>query len=120
MTAFEGARFDTAGLYDTLDEERMARGMSWSQVAEEIGVAASTMKRLAKGGRMEVDGLMFILQWLGLPAETFVRRADGSAPNLMSQIETLLRTQRELSAADAAAMQVAMRLAYGRLPRGTT
>lgn len=39
----------------------------------EIGVAASTMTRMAKGGRYELDGVMFILQWLGRPAEDFLR-----------------------------------------------
>ncbi len=40
----------------------------------QIGVAASTMKRLEEGGRFELDGVLFILQWLNLPVEQIVRK----------------------------------------------
>jgi hypothetical protein len=65
-------RFDGAALYTALDAEREHRGMTWKDVEGEIGVAASTMKRMRLGGRLELDGVMFILQWLDMPAETFL------------------------------------------------
>jgi transcriptional regulator with XRE-family HTH domain len=72
MRAF--ARFDPRALYAALDAERVSRGLSWKEMEEEIGVAASTMKRLQQGGRFELDGVLFIVQWLGRPVEDFLRR----------------------------------------------
>ncbi len=65
-------RFDTARLHAALDAQRRERGMSWEDVAAELGVSASTLRNTARGGRMELDGAMFMLQWLGMPAEAFL------------------------------------------------
>jgi hypothetical protein len=75
------ARFDVQALYAALDAERTARGLTWSDMQSEIGVSASTMKRMANGGRMELDGVMFMLQWLGRPAEEFLRNPEGGRPS---------------------------------------
>jgi hypothetical protein len=69
------ARFDVKALYAALDPERGARGRSWAQLQAEIGVSSTAMRRMANGGRMELDGVMFILQWLGRPAEDFLSSA---------------------------------------------
>lgn len=68
------ARFDVKALFATLDDERRARGLSWAQLQADVGVSASTMRRMANGGRMELDGAVFILQWLGRAAEEFYAR----------------------------------------------
>jgi len=69
-------RFDPAGLYEAIDAERRRREMNWRQVADEIGVSASTITRTRHGGRMEVDGMLQMVGWLGLPVEHFVRETD--------------------------------------------
>jgi transcriptional regulator with XRE-family HTH domain len=66
-------RFDSSALFAALDRERLARGLTWTQLAAEIGVSASTIQRTRRGGRMEVDGMLAMVGWLGVPAETFVR-----------------------------------------------
>jgi transcriptional regulator with XRE-family HTH domain len=66
-------RFDSSALFAALDRERLARGLTWKQLAAEIGVSASTIQRTRRGGRMEVDGMLAMVGWLGVPAETFVR-----------------------------------------------
>lgn len=50
--------------------------MSWNDVSNEIGVSASTMQRTKLGGRMEVDGMIAMVDWLGEQVETFVRETD--------------------------------------------
>lgn len=65
-------RFDAAALYDALDAERSRRGTTWAQVAREMGVSASTVTRTRLGGRMEVDGMLAMVGWLGVSVETFV------------------------------------------------
>jgi len=69
-------RFDAAALYAALDRQRTARGLTWSQVAAETGVSAATIKRTKEGGRMEVDGMLALVSWLGVPIETFVRTSN--------------------------------------------
>jgi Trp operon repressor len=49
--------------------------MSWREVAAEIGVSVSTITRTRTGGRMEVDGMLAMVRWLGVPVETFVRES---------------------------------------------
>ncbi len=66
-------RFDTAALYQALNQQRAARDMTWSEVSKEIGVNASTLQRTKLGGRMEVDGMIAMVDWLGEVPETFIR-----------------------------------------------
>ncbi len=67
-------RFDARALYEALDEQRRSRGMSWQEVAREIGVSASTLTRTRRGGRMEADGMLAMVRWLGRTAESFTRK----------------------------------------------
>ena len=64
-------RFDAKALYAALDAERHKRGLSWRGVADEIGVSLSTLTRTKQGGRMEVDGMLAMVRWLGRTAESF-------------------------------------------------
>ncbi|MBC8290957.1 MAG: hypothetical protein H8E37_11645 [Planctomycetes bacterium] len=66
-------RFDAKALHQALDEQRMRRDMSWAEVSKEIGVSASTLRRTRDGGRMEVDGMIAMVYWLGEKVETFIR-----------------------------------------------
>jgi len=69
-------RFDSIALYEALDGQRRIRGMSWGEVAVEIGVSAATIQRTRDGGRMEVDGMLAMVGWLGVPVESFVRESS--------------------------------------------
>ena len=66
-------RFDSKALYAALDSLRSERGLSWREVAIEIGVSTATITRTRNGGRLEVDGMLAMVGWLGLPVEHFVR-----------------------------------------------
>jgi transcriptional regulator with XRE-family HTH domain len=68
-------RFDSKALYQALAERRTSLGMSWKQVADEIGVSAATLMRTRQGGRMEVDGILAMVGWLGRTVESFTREA---------------------------------------------
>ena len=65
-------RFDSKALYEALDRTRNDRGLTWSEVSAEIGVSVSTITNTRNGGRMEVDGMLAMVAWLGVPVETFV------------------------------------------------
>ena len=66
-------RFDARALYAALDAQRSSRGMSWRQVASEVGVSPSTLTRTKEGGRLEVDGMLDMVRWLGRTVESFTR-----------------------------------------------
>jgi hypothetical protein len=66
-------RLDSAALYAAIDAERRARGLTWDQLSETIGVSVATLKRAKAGGRMEVDGVLAMTGWLGRPVEAFTR-----------------------------------------------
>jgi len=65
-------RFDSKALYQALDEKRRFRDLTWDEVATEIGVSKTTISRTKGGGRMEVDGMLAMVAWLGVPVERFV------------------------------------------------
>ena len=78
-------RFDTKALYEALDQARQERGWTWQQVGREIGVSPTTITRTRAGGRLEVDGMVAMVGWLGLPVEHFVRDVSSKS---RSQITT--------------------------------
>jgi hypothetical protein len=69
-------RFDTRKMHAALEAQRVARGMTWEQVAKEVGLGASGLKHLANGGRTAFPQVMRIVRWLGRPAAEFTRMSD--------------------------------------------
>jgi hypothetical protein len=70
-------RFDTKKMHAALEAQRVARGMTWEQVAKEVGLGASGLKHLANGGRTAFPQVMWIVRWLGRPAAEFTRLSDS-------------------------------------------
>lgn len=98
-------RLDAGKLYATLDAERMANGLSWRQLAAEAGVSTSLVSRMGNGHRPDLDGFIALVQWLGVPAETFMlwpeeKRGKRRKLSLEAQIAPLLRAQDELAEDD--------------------
>ena len=69
-------RFNPRALYRAMDAQRVARGMSWTEVGRELGIAASTLTRTRLGGRMEVDGMLAMVRWVGRSVESFTFGED--------------------------------------------
>ena len=70
-------RWDTRALHAALDVQRQTRGLTWNDVAQEIGgVTPAMLKSQAKGGRTGFPGVMRIVRWLGQPAATYTRVSD--------------------------------------------
>jgi transcriptional regulator with XRE-family HTH domain len=58
-------RIDTKAIHARLDAERKARSLAWRQVADEIGgIGASSLTRLAGGGRMSFPDISRVAAWL--------------------------------------------------------
>jgi hypothetical protein len=73
--------FDIRALHAALDAERMARGLNWRQLADEVSrpfrlpagrISASTLTGMPARRAIEGDGVLQVLRWLGRSPETFV------------------------------------------------
>jgi transcriptional regulator with XRE-family HTH domain len=80
MSAGDWARFDAAAMHAAMEARRRARGVSWHQVAREVGPSSGTIANFARNGVTEADGAFSALEWLGAPAEAFLRREGEPAP----------------------------------------
>ena len=67
-------RFDTKKLHAALDTQRIALGLTWEQVATEIGgMSAASLMYLKKGGRTAFPFVTRMADWLGQPVAHFTR-----------------------------------------------
>lgn len=100
----EGLRVDVRSLHSALDKARESRGLSWRQLAKEVGVSASTISRMANDLKPDVTAFAAMTRWLKMPAEDFY--VGGSAdtgdeqPDLVAQLVPLLRARKDLTTND--------------------
>ena len=113
--------FDADAFYAALDGERLARGLTWKRVADESGVSASTLTRIAQGKRPDVDSLAALAAWSGLNVDRFVKgRLSGQEePERLAMISTYLRTDPQLNEEAATALDEIVKAAYNRLRKAT-
>ena len=77
--------FDADAFFEALDKTRNNKKITWRKVAEEAGVSASTLTRMAQGKRPDVDTLAALAAWWHpacgtTPAQRPRARAAPSAP----------------------------------------
>ena len=112
--------FDLDALYSALDAKRKARGISWRKAADEIGVSASTLTRMAQGANPDVAGFGKMVRWLGESADQFVggpkkvRRSD-KPEDLRVVVSRHLRASKELSPESAKALESIIDAAYSQM-----
>src|SRR5688572_31684356 len=81
--------FDAEGFYAALDDQRASRELTWKQVAEESGVSASTLTRMAQGRRPDVDSLAALLAWSKLSGDDFILDGAVSQAQQTSPVESI-------------------------------
>jgi transcriptional regulator with XRE-family HTH domain len=115
MTA-DDKGFDGDAFYRALANTAGARAKTWKQVALETGVSASTLARMAQGRRPDAASLAALSAWAGLNPSDFVSSPfTKMRPEAMSQISTLLRSDPNLDAQAAEAVEAIVRAAYESL-----
>lgn len=109
--------FDTGAFFAALDAARQAKKMTWKKVADEAGISASTLTRMAQGKRPDVDGLAALTAWGNLDVDAFIRRPNGERdkPETLTVISTYLRSDPHLSSDSAAALDDIVKAAYERM-----
>lgn len=110
--------FDLGAFFSSLDATRQARKLTWKKVADQSGVSASTLTRMAQGKRPDVDGLAALSSWSGLDIDEFVR-TEGEKPEAapLAMISTLLKSDRNLTPESAIALEELIKATYERLRR---
>lgn len=99
----EGPSVDVMALHAALDATRTARGLSWRQLAKELGVSASTISRMANGLNPDVSAFAAMTTWLNMSADDFIvgaARQEEREPELVASLAPLLRARRDLSETD--------------------
>lgn len=109
--------FDIDAFYSALDAVRQARKLTWKDVANQSGVSASTLTRIAQGRRPDVDGLAALAAWSGLSTDSFVRKEKGAPATTepLAKILTYLSADRHLSPEAAKALGEVIKATYARL-----
>jgi transcriptional regulator with XRE-family HTH domain len=116
MTPDKG--FDGDAFYRALESIVRGKSISWKDVAAETGVSASTLTRMAQGRKPDAASLAALSAWAGLNPSDFVQapyKKSRSEP--LAQISTLLRTDPNLDAEGANAVEAIVRTAYERLKK---
>lgn len=65
-------RLDVPELHRRLNIQRAARGLTWRQVAEIVGISAPTFSRIAAGSAPDAHALVSLLVWLDLDTDIAV------------------------------------------------
>lgn len=107
--------FDGQGFYRAIDAERGSRHLNWKQVAEESGVSASTLTRLAQDKKPDVDSMSALISWSGLDPSHFIRTSKPTEASTFSQSLALLRSDPHLRPESAAMLEDMLKAAYERL-----
>lgn len=112
----ENKGFDGDAFYRALEAIVVARSKNWKQVAAETGVSASTLARMAQGRKPDASSLAALSAWAGLNPSDFVQAPYKiSHPEPLTQISTLLRSDPNLDAQAAEAVEAIVRAAYEQL-----
>ncbi|MFG1827170.1 helix-turn-helix domain-containing protein [Microbispora bryophytorum] len=105
----ESPSVDVKALHAALDAARIEKGLSWRQLAKEIGVSASTISRMVNGLKPDVTAFAAMTTWLRMPAEAFyvtsTPRAQGEEPELVASLVPHLRARRDLTESDVAYLE---------------
>ena len=107
--------FDAEGFFAALDDQRLSRGLTWKQVAEESEVSASTLTRMAQGRRPDVDSLAALLKWSGLSADDYIVDSDDSeaeVPSPLANIAAQFRRDKNLPPEGKKAIEATLKAMY--------
>ena len=110
-----GVPFDGSELARRIDE----LGVSWRGLVTELGLPDHTVfSRMSRGQTPDVDTLLSLSGWLGVPLETYAHGevvAPDSRPQTLESIRSFLRVDEALSEESAEAITSVLRAAYDQL-----
>lgn len=111
-------QFDADAFFEALDKTRNNKKITWRKVAEEAGVSASTLTRMAQGKRPDVDTLAALAAWSQLKVDNFIQRDTHDskpAENSIEDVAALFRADPTLSSDAKVAIEAIVRTAHEKL-----
>ncbi len=69
-------RWDLAQLHEALNEERQRQGLTWAQLAEQLGCTPGRLTNLRTARLTDMSLAMRVTQWLRRPAADFIHPAS--------------------------------------------
>jgi transcriptional regulator with XRE-family HTH domain len=106
---------DVDAVIAALDSERLAKNLSWRQVAKAAGVSPSTLTRMQQGKSPDVNTFTALSQWLNIPAEKFHVEKSPLAQvsdDPMAVVSTLFRGRKKMNPKALAALQELVNAAF--------
>lgn len=70
-------RWNPPALFAAVQEKREALGLTWNDVADQVGCRANNLTGLAKAQRVALPDVMRIVLWVGRPAAAFTRASEA-------------------------------------------
>ncbi len=112
----EDLRVDVRSLHAALDKAREGKGLSWRQLAKEIGVSASTLSRMANDLKPDLTAFAAMTTWLNMRPEQFFVGAEprDQEPDLVAQLVPLLRARKDLKPKDVEYLEAVIAAAAKR------
>lgn len=96
------SKFDAAAFHGALDATRIARSLTWKDVADQSGVGASTLTRMGQGKNPDVYGLAALLSWSGLSINDFILPGpERSCEETIERITGIFSSDKNLTPKDA-------------------
>lgn len=109
------ATFESEAFFSALNATRLARQLTWKEVANQSGVPASTFSRMSDGKNPDANGLAALLTWSGLNIENFVERQGGGPASGLAQAVAHLRADPNLDAKQSEMLVNILNAAYNTL-----
>lgn len=106
-------RFDVSGFQAALDSVRRSRHMTWRQVALEADVSPSSLTRMAKGSRPDIDTIASLASWASLDLSSFVLKKISVSP--LSMVAAYIHRDPSLTPEAASALEQLMRATHSQL-----
>jgi len=110
-------QFDADAFFDALEKARNNKKITWKKVAEEAGVSASTLTRMAQGKRPDVDTLAALAAWSNLKVDNFIQGGEQKEKpdNVIEEVAALFRADPSLSQDAKSAIEAIVRIAHEKL-----
>lgn len=97
---------DVEALFAAVEGKRRREGLSWRELAAQLGISPSTFTRLTQGRRPDIDTFATLLGWLGEPVEKFSRAAVADPVDAsLAAVSLFFRADPHLRDADVDAYQ---------------
>lgn len=107
--------FDADTFHSALDSVRSRKNLTWKKVAEQSGVSASTLTRMAQGRRPDVDSLAALASWSGLDVSTFFiteQHEEATGENAIERVVALFRADPRLPQEAKTAIEKTLKALY--------